>query len=267
MKPGLVSLVGAGPGDPELLTLKAARRLQACAALVYDALVPPAILNLAPPSALRVFVGKRDRVHAMPQEKINELLIELARQGGPVVRLKGGDPYLFGRGSEEGEALARAEIPWEMVPGVSSALAVPAYAGIPLTDRRASSMVTIVSGHECTGKTGAAVDWKGISPRGTLVVLMGLARLDAICQGLLAAGWRRDTPAAILASVGWPGEAVASATLEDLPRAAKRRVLPSPAIIVVGEVVGLRRWLCWRQTQQGGKKHVERREARARAGR
>ncbi|HEX4046605.1 MAG TPA: uroporphyrinogen-III C-methyltransferase, partial [Elusimicrobiota bacterium] len=173
--PGLVSIVGAGPGDPGLLTLRGAERLRAAQAVVHDALVRPEVVALAPSSAERFDAGKRDGRHTMDQEEINELLSRLSRRGKRVVRLKGGDPFLFGRGGEEAEALARAGLPWEVVPGVSSCLAAPAAAGIPVTDRRRSSMVTVVTGHACDdGLGGPGVDWARISPQGTLVVMMGL---------------------------------------------------------------------------------------------
>jgi uroporphyrin-III C-methyltransferase len=240
MIPGLVSIVGAGPGDPELLTLKGAARLREAQAVVHDALVRPELLALAPPSARLFDAGKRDRRHALPQEEINRLLARLSREGLRVVRLKGGDPFLFGRGGEEADALATEGLPWELVPGVSSCLAAPACAGIPVTDRRASSMVTIVTGNACDGGAGPGVDWDRISPKGTLVVLMGLSNLPAVCARLLGAGWPRGTPAAVLSSIGWDGERVAVSDLAGLPEAAKAAGAAAPAVIVVGEVVKLR---------------------------
>ncbi|MFI5362536.1 MAG: uroporphyrinogen-III C-methyltransferase [Elusimicrobiota bacterium] len=243
-EPGLVSIVGAGPGDPGLLTLKGAERLRAAQAVVHDALVRPELLVLAPGSAEVFDVGKRDRRHTMPQEEINRLLVRLSREGKRVVRLKGGDPFLFGRGAEEAEVLARAGLPWEVVPGVSSCLAAPAAAGIPVTHRRLSSMLTVVTGRACEKDEGdPGVDWARISPRGTLVVLMGLSSLPALCARLLACGWPPATPAAALSSMGWAGEAVAVADLAGLPEAVRESGLAAPAVIVLGEVVNMRRAL------------------------
>jgi uroporphyrin-III C-methyltransferase len=239
MSQGLVSIVGAGPGDPGLLTLKAADRLRRADAVVYDALVSPEVLALTCPRAKRFFVGKRSGLHVLPQKRINALLLRLARQGLRVVRLKGGDPFVFGRGGEECEMMAKAGVPWEVVPGVSSCLAAAAAAGIPVTDRRFSSMVTVVSGHTCA-EAGQSVDWERLSPSGTLVVLMGFSNLAPICQKLIGLGWPPRTPAAALSSMGWPSERVAVAELESLPAKASALQLRAPAVIVVGEVVRLR---------------------------
>jgi uroporphyrin-III C-methyltransferase len=242
--PGLVSIVGAGPGDPGLLTLRGAERLRGAEAVVHDALVLPELLALAASSAELFDVGKRDCRHTMAQEDINRLLVKLSRRGTRVVRLKGGDPFLFGRGGEEAEALARAGLPWEVVPGVSSCLAAPALAGIPVTDRRRSSMVTVVTGHGCELDSGGpGVDWARISPQGTLVVLMGLSNLPALCARLIAFGWPRLTPAAALSSMSWSGETVVVADLASLPAAVTASGLAAPAVIVVGEVVSMRREL------------------------
>jgi uroporphyrinogen III methyltransferase/synthase len=245
--PGLVSIVGAGPGDPGLLTLRGAERLRAAEAVVHDALVRPEVLALAPASATLFDVGKRDRRHALPQEDINRLLARLSREGLRVVRLKGGDPFLFGRGGEEAGALADENLPWEVVPGVSSCLAAPAYAGIPVTDRRASSMVTIVTGNACESGANPGVDWERISPRGTLVVMMGLKNIEAICARLIAAGWPPATPASVLSSMGWDAESVAVSDLEGLPKAALASGAAAPAVIVIGEVVKMSERLRWRE--------------------
>lgn len=254
MIPGLVSIVGAGPGDPGLLTLKGAACLREAQAVVHDALVRPELLALAPPSAVMFDAGKRDRRHILPQEDINRLLVRLSREGLRVVRLKGGDPFLFGRGGEEADALTAEGLPWELVPGVSSCLAAPAYAGIPVTDRRASSMVTVVTGNTCEGGLGPGVDWERISPQGTLVVLMGLKNLAAICERLIALGWPRGTAAAVLSSMGWDAEQVAVSDLAGLPEAARAAGAAAPAVIVVGAVVKLRERLCWRgMTETAGR--------------
>ena len=246
---GLVSIVGAGPGDPGLLTLKAAERLREADVVVYDALVRPELLAHAPAAALRLFAGKRAGRHSVAQGRINELLVRLGRRGLRVVRLKGGDPFVFGRGAEEAEALSRAGVAWEVVPGVSSCLAGPALAGIPATDRRLSSAVTVVAGHACPGAPD--VEWERLSPKGTLVVLMGVGALEEICARLLALGWPPALPAAACASMGWPEQRVVVSGLAGLPRAAREAGLEAPAVLVFGEVVGLR------ETLQGGE-HVER---------
>lgn len=245
---GPVSIVGAGPGDPGLLTLRAVERLERAEVVVYDALVRPEVLALAP-AARKIFVGKRCGSRGVSQSRINALLRRLGRLGRRVVRLKGGDPFLFGRGAEEAQALAEAGLSWELVPGVSSCLAAPGLAGIPVTDRRLSSMVTVVTGHDCAG--GPAVDWERLSPRGTLVVLMGLAALPRLSQRLIALGWPPATPAAALSSMSWPGQAVVQADLEALPEAVGQASLAGPAVIVIGDVVRLREGLA-----QGGSRHA-----------
>ncbi len=247
MSAGFVSLVGAGPGDPGLLTLAGAQRLREAQAVVYDALVRPELLEHAPARARRYYAGKRQGRHALPQSRINRLLVALARRGLRVVRLKGGDPFLFGRGGEEAEALTRAGVAWEVVPGVSSCLAAPAAAGIPVTHRELSSMVTIVTGHACADACGSGVDWERVSPRGTLVVLMGLSMLEEVCARLLALGWPSRTPAAVVSAAGWPEQLVAESDLAGLPEAARAAGARAPAVLVFGDVVRLR---------QGGKSHV-----------
>lgn len=232
---GLVSLVGAGPGDPGLLTLLGAERLRDADVVVYDALVRLETVDLAPPEARRICVGKRGGCRGgYAQSRVNRLLVRLAKRGLRVVRLKGGDPFLFGRGGEEAQALADAGQRWEVIPGVSSCLAAPAAAAIPVTDRRASSMVTVVTGHRCAG----GVDWGEVPTSGTLVVLMGLAALPEICAQLTERGWSPATPAAVVSQAGWPDERVVAADLASLPREASG--LAAPAVIVVGEVVRLR---------------------------
>ena len=241
MIPGRVSIVGAGPGDPGLLTLRAAERLREAEDVVHDALVSPAVLALAAPGAVLHDAGKRDGRHVLPQEEIAALLIRLARSGRRVVRLKGGDPFLFGRGGEEIEALSAAGVEWELVPGVSSCIAAPAAAGIPVTDRRFSSMLTVVTGNACVGLGGApGVDWERISPKGTLVVLMGVRGMAAIRDRLLGLGWPADVPAALVSGAGWPGERTVVSTLAGLPEAAAGADAGSPGVIVVGEVVRMR---------------------------
>jgi uroporphyrin-III C-methyltransferase / precorrin-2 dehydrogenase / sirohydrochlorin ferrochelatase len=234
---GFVSLVGAGPGDPELLTRKAARRLAEADLVLYDALVTPEALELAP-RAQRFFVGKRARRQAIRQETINWLMIRAARRGKRVVRLKCGDPFLLGRGGEEALALALARVPFEVVPGVSSAIAAPALAGIPVTHRGLASGFLVVSGH---AEAAYRPILASIAPGSlTVVVLMGLASRAALAAFLLARGWPRDTPAAILLAASTPDAFSWVGSLDALGEA----VLPddtqdSPGTIVVGDVVSL----------------------------
>lgn len=235
--PGLVSLVGAGPGDPELISVRGLRRLRAAQVVVYDRLIHPALLEEVPVEAERVFVGKASGNAVISQRGIEALLIERARAGKRVVRLKGGDPFLFGRGAEEVEALAAAGVAWEVVPGITSALAVPGAAGIPITHRELSSAVTIVTGHEDPAKGKPSLDWAWLAGApGTLVVVMGLERLQAISAVLITAGRDPMTPAAVVAAGTWPQQRQVVATLDTIAAEAADAGLQSPAIIVVGEV-------------------------------
>ncbi len=234
---GTVALVGAGPGDPELLTLRAVRRLQAAEVVVYDRLIDPRVLQYVPVDALRVFVGKAAGRAAMSQRDIERVLVEHALAGRDVVRLKGGDPFLFGRGGEEVEALAAAGVRYEVVPGVSSALAAPASAGIPVTHRRLASSVTIITGHEDPDKVESSIDWEWAAHApGTLVILMGLERIDAICTRLQKHGRSPRTPAAVVSAGTLPQQRSVHTVLSALPAAAAHANLRSPAIIVVGKV-------------------------------
>ncbi|MGH9269594.1 MAG: uroporphyrinogen-III C-methyltransferase, partial [Acidimicrobiales bacterium] len=196
---GFVSLVGAGPGDPGLLTLAGRERLALADVVVYDRLVHPELLELAPAAADRIYIGEGYGGHALDQEEANRLLVALAGQGKRVVRLKGGDPFVFGRGGEEASELARCGVPFEVVPGVSSALAVPAYAGIPVTDRRFGSSVAIMTGHQDPADPACRVDWAGLATSAdTLVILMGARRLAAITETLMRHGRSPSTPAAAI---------------------------------------------------------------------
>jgi uroporphyrin-III C-methyltransferase/precorrin-2 dehydrogenase/sirohydrochlorin ferrochelatase len=236
---GLVSLVGAGPGDPDLLTRKAVRRLAEADLVLYDALVTPETLALAP-RAQRFFVGKRVRRHAVPQETIHRLMIRAARRGRRVVRLKGGDPFVFGRGGEEALALKAAGVRFEIVPGVSSALAAPALAGIPVTHRGLSSALVVVSGHAETAWRPAL---DGLTPRAaTVVVLMGLGARSAIMQALLARGWPSSTPAAILLAASTPDAFTWTGPLSALA-SADLGERDDPGTLVIGEVVAVGRML------------------------
>ena len=244
---GKVYLIGAGPGDPELLTLKGARCLSACQVVVYDFLANPELLELAPPQAQRIYVGKKGGDHTMSQEEINHLLCDLAAQGKVVARLKGGDPYVFGRGGEEASALAARGLEFEVVPGVTSAVAAPAYAGIPVTDRRCSTEVAFVTGHEDPTKPGSTINWQALAGMGTLVFLMGVKNLPSICHNLIAAGKDPQTPAAAVRWGTTPRQRVVSGTLAELPRLVREAGLRPPAVTIVGPVVELRRELDWFQ--------------------
>jgi uroporphyrin-III C-methyltransferase len=241
---GRVSIVGAGPGDPELITMRGLARVRAADVLVYDRLVAPELIVEAPPGAERVFVGKARGFAALDQRGIESLLIARARDGKHVVRLKGGDPYLFGRGGEEVAALTAAGIPVEVVPGVSSALAAPASAGIPVTHREFSSSLTVVTGHEDPAKPEGAVDWDWVAAaKGTVVILMGLSQLPSIRSRLLAGGRAPETPAAAIAAGTTPEQLVVTASLADLPEAVAAAQLVAPALVVIGDVVRFRELL------------------------
>jgi len=236
---GEVWLIGAGPGDADLLTLKALRLLQQADVIVHDRLVPEAILNLARREAERIDVGKSMSRHTLPQEDINRLLVELARQGKRVARLKGGDPFIFGRGGEEMEAVIEAGIPCLAVPGITAAAGCAAYAGIPLTHRDHAQSVRFVTGH--TKKDDMGLDWRALVAEGqTLVFYMGLANVERICERLMAHGMRPDMPAAIIERGTLPDQRVFEGTLASLPDVARRTEPRSPSLIVVGEVVRLR---------------------------
>ena len=243
---GKVYLVGAGPGDPELITVKALRCLRTAQVVVYDRLVNPSLLEEAPERAELIFVGKQSGHCALRQEEINSLLVEQARLGKRVVRLKGGDPFVFGRGGEEALALAEAGIVFEIVPGISSALAVPAYAGIPVTHRGQSCAVTIVTGHEDPARPSSLVDWEALAKlNGTLVILMGMATLSAISQRLLAGGLAPETPAAVIEQGTISRQRQVIGTLASIAEQARAAGLGSPSIVVVGHVVDLSTTLSW----------------------
>jgi uroporphyrinogen III methyltransferase/synthase len=243
MNPGKVYLVGAGPGDPGLLTVRGLRLLHRAQVVVYDQLVNPVLLEEVSPVAIRIYVGKRAGCHYVAQEEINRVLIDHARLGYQVVRLKGGDPFVFGRGGEEAEALAAAEIPFEIVPGVSSAIAVPAYAGIPVTHRKMASSFAVVTGHE-THKTQQAVDWGKLATAvDTLVILMGTKGLPRIATELGRHGLSPETPAAVVRWGTTCEQETVIGTLGDI--ASKAAHLESPAVIVVGKVVQLSARLDW----------------------
>lgn len=234
---GKVYLVGAGPGDPELMTIKAKRLLSEADVVLFDRLLDPRMLEGV--RAEKIDVGKNAGRHKLTQDGINRLLIEKALTGAMVVRLKGGDPYLFGRGGEEALALREKGIPFEVVPGVTSSIAAPELAGIPVTHRGLASSLTIVTGHEESGKD-APLDWKAIAALGgTLVVLMGVSRLEQNASALISAGKPANTPAAMVEKGGWKDQRMISATLGEIALKAREKKIESPAILVVGDVVRL----------------------------
>ena len=235
---GRVALVGAGPGDPELLTVKAVRLIQHADVIVHDRLVAPSILALGA-RAIRIYVGKARNRHAMPQESINALLVRLAREGKRVVRLKGGDPFVFGRGGEEVEALAASGIPFEVVPGISAANGIAASTCIPLTHREHAQTCVFITGHLKDGTMD--LDWPALArPRQTLVVYMGLVALPTLCRELIRHGMPAATPAAVVEHGTTARQRVVTATLATLPGEAAAAALESPTLIIVGDVVAFR---------------------------
>ncbi len=244
-QPGKVFLVGAGPGDAELITVRGLRHLRQADVVLYDRLISPLLLDETRPGTKLIFVGKAPGCHSIPQEQINKLLIGYAQQGHTVVRLKGGDPFVFGRGGEEAQALVDAGIPFEVVPGVSSITAVPAYAGIPITHRDFTSSVTIVTGHEGYSAS-PTVNWEALATLGgTLVVLMGVKALPHFTQRLTAAGMDPTLPAAIIQEGTTPQQRVIIGTLADIAQRAQDAGLASPALTIIGTVVSIRETLEW----------------------
>ena len=245
MKTGKVWLVGAGPGDPGLLTVKAVDIIKKADVIVYDALIGDALFSLFPREAEYISVGKRAGNHTMPQEKIDQLLLDEAQKGRRVVRLKGGDPFLFGRGGEELELLADAGIPYEIIPGITSPIAVPAYNGIPVTHRDFTSSLHIITGHKRKGST-EDIDFEAlVRTEGTLVFLMGIARLSYICRGLMDGGMGPDMPAAVLQQGTTASQKRIVATVGTLVDACQRQGVETPAIIIVGRVCTLADRFAW----------------------
>ena len=244
---GRVVLVGAGPGDPDLLTLRAARELERAEVLLYDALISPVLLGRPPESCERIDVGKRgDGTRGVSQDEISALMIERARAGRYVVRLKGGDPFIFGRGAEEASALAEAGVPFEIVPGVSSAAAVPAYAGVPLTDRRYASSFAVVTGHRSDDLDVSHVNWEALAGAvETLVVLMGTSWLPEITRRLIDAGRSPSTPVAVIQSGTTGRQKTVLADLQSIAAEVSRASLRAPTTIVIGPVAALRERLSW----------------------
>ncbi len=243
---GKVYLVGAGPGDPGLLTIKGKELLSRAECLIYDRLASPRLLAFAPHDAERIYVGKRIGKHAFKQEEINALIVKKAREGKTVIRLKGGDPFIFGRGGEEAEVLAEAGIPFEIVPGVTSAIAVPAYAGIPLTHRAYTASVAFITGHRRLDTKEAPVDWEGLAKGvGTLVFLMGMTNLPNIAQRLMKFGRSPDTPVAVIRWGTTPKHKSLMGKLSNIAARVKEAGFKPPAIIVVGEVSALKDRIGW----------------------
>jgi uroporphyrin-III C-methyltransferase len=244
-RPGTVYLVGAGPGDPSLLTLRAAQLLGEADVIVYDNLVSTEILTmLARPGVEEIYAGKERGNHALPQEELNLLLVRLARENKRVLRLKGGDPYTFGRGGEEVETLVEHGVPFEVVPGITAAAGVAAYAGIPLTHRNYAQACVFVTGHLKDGSMN--LDWPGLARRRqTVVIYMGLHGLPVLCGKLIEHGLPSDWPAAIVQQGTTPRQRTVTGTLATLPELAKAAHLKAPTLIIVGEVVGLHDKLAW----------------------
>lgn len=244
LKPGEVALVGTGPGDPELLTIRALRLIHQADVVLYDNLVSELIMQIVPPSVERIYVGKKRNLHAMRQESINALMVELARSGRRVVRLKGGDPFIFGRGGEEIETLCEQGIDFQVVPGVTAAAGVASYAGIPLTHRDHAQSCVLVTGHLRDGSIN--LDWPALArPHQTLVCYMGFLGLAELCLRLVEHGMPDSTPAAIVQQGTQENQRVVTGTLATLPALAAEAQLRPPTLIIVGGVVQLRDKLSW----------------------
>lgn len=243
---GMVSLVGAGPGDPELITLRGMRLLSQADVVVYDRLASDSLLSHVPREAEMIYVGKESSRHTLRQSDINALLVARAREGKKVVRLKGGDPFVFGRGGEEAEELVAAGIPFEVVPGISSAIAAPAYAGIPITHRGRATSFAVVTGHEDPSKPASGIQWDKLATGvDTLVFLMGLENLPQIVRKLIDHGRSLETPAALVRCGTRPSQETLTGTLGDIVEKARAHGLKSPVVTVIGEVVSLREKLRW----------------------
>jgi uroporphyrinogen III methyltransferase / synthase len=249
IKQGKVYIIGAGPGDPGLITLRGAACIREADVIIYDHLVGPEILRHAGAKARLIYAGKQGGDHTLSQDEINRRLVEEAGQGAVVARLKGGDPFIFGRGGEEAEVLREAGISFEIVPGVTSAIAVPAYAGIPLTHRSHTSTVAFVTGHEDPTKGESDIDWAALAGIGTLVFLMGVKNIAMIAENLIRCGKDAATPAALVRRGTTPDQQTLTGTLADIAQKAGENRFGPPAILVVGGVVGLRQAMNWFETK------------------
>jgi uroporphyrinogen III methyltransferase / synthase len=266
-KKGQCFLVGAGPGDLGLVTLRAKECIERAEVIIYDYLCNPEMLRWAPESAELIFAGKKAGAHTLSQDEINALLVEKTGEGKNVVRLKGGDPFLFGRGGEEAQALAAADLPFVVVPGVSSAIAAPAYAGIPVTHRGKNAHVTFFTGHEDPGKSESAIDFAALAKLGgTQVMLMGVERIGAIAQEMMASGVRKDLPVALIRWATTGRQETLVGTLENIARRAVEADFAAPAVAVFGEVVELRDELNWFENRPLSGKRVVVTRTRKQAG-
>lgn len=242
MKKGKVFLIGAGPGDPKLITLKGLEALKEADCIIYDYLVNASLLHYRKKDAEIIYVGKKQGDHTLSQDKINKLLIRKAMSGRTVARLKGGDPFIFGRGGEEALSLAKAKVPFEVISGITSAISVPAYAGIPLTDRTLSSTCTFITGQEDPKKKESGIDWKNLAKtKGTLVFLMGTKNLRRISNNLIKNGMNKETPLAVITKGTLPTQKTLISKLKN----ANKLVIKPPSIIAIGDVVSLRKHLIW----------------------
>jgi uroporphyrin-III C-methyltransferase/precorrin-2 dehydrogenase/sirohydrochlorin ferrochelatase len=248
---GEVYLVGGGPGDPDLLTFRALRLMQKADVVIYDALVSEGVMDLVRRDAERIYAGKRRANHALPQEEINDLLVRLAKEGKRVLRLKGGDPFIFGRGGEEIETLAEHGIPFQVVPGISAANGVASYAGIPLTHRDYAQSVLFATGH--LRDNSVDLDWNALTrPQQTVVIYMGLNGLNMICRKLIEHGLPADWPAAVIQQGTTRQQRVITGTLADLAEKVASAGLKAPTLTIIGEVVKLRAKLAWFNPEGGG---------------
>ncbi|MFY4781847.1 uroporphyrinogen-III C-methyltransferase [Aliarcobacter butzleri] len=238
-----VYLTGAGPGDVELLTLKAVKAIQNADILIYDRLVNPEILELAKKECELIYVGKEDKKHTLPQEDINKLIYQASLKYENVVRLKGGDPFVFGRGAEEALYLKQKGIKFEIIPGITSAIAVPAYAGIPVTHRGLTTSFRVVTGHENPKKKISQIEWETFLNDETIIFLMGYHNIEIISSKLLSLGKRKDYPCAVISKGTTSEQKVVVGTLEDIVE--KSKDLPTPVMIIIGEVVNLREQISW----------------------
>ena len=251
MKQGKVYLVGAGPGDPGLMTVKGLDCLRQADVVIYDRLVDECLLTEARPEAEKIYVGKADRLHILEQDSINQLLLEKTREGKVVVRLKGGDPFVLGRGGEEAGILKRHGIPFEVVPGVTSASAVPAYAGIPITHREVASSFAVITGHKASERGEPRISWDKLATGAdTLVILMGMRNLAKIVDQLIKHGRPPSTPVAVITQGTTPRQRCLVGTLHDIVDKVGKENLQPPSVVVVGEVVQFRETLRWFDEQR-----------------